>query len=118
MIILTEECQWDVIGVGFLNLYRQHARLKRIFEAGAKSRAGMDTTIREKREGSIRGHRIESLGLVAWLGEASPYAAKCRGAISELGSFVRTLYKDSKVLFFALITRSQQGQRFQIGSHV
>jgi hypothetical protein len=44
-MILTEERQWDVIGVGFLNLYRQHARLKRIFEAGAKSRAGMDKVL-------------------------------------------------------------------------
>lgn len=44
-MILTEERQWDVIGVGFLNLYRQHARLRRIFEAGAKLRAGMDKVL-------------------------------------------------------------------------
>jgi hypothetical protein len=39
--------QWEVIGVGFLNLYRQDARLKRIFEAAARSRAGMAKVLNE-----------------------------------------------------------------------
>lgn len=41
---------WGLIGVGFLNSYRQNERLKRIFEAGARSRAGMDRVL-EKLDG-------------------------------------------------------------------
>ena len=38
---------WGLIGVGFLNSYRQNERLKRIFEAGARSRAGMDRVLKK-----------------------------------------------------------------------
>jgi hypothetical protein len=46
-MIRADGGQWEVIGVGFLNFYRQDARLKRILEAGARSRAGMDKVLNE-----------------------------------------------------------------------